>query len=356
MDYGADFSNRVSFETRLVYEDRGIDFQIKSDPEFRKTGTFNGLARLCLAYTREQDPYDWYTSSVWDEPTKVPQKDILYRDLSQLTGLSPSALFERLRKPGACMNIPVGLPHYVLKVTEATHLADFTQPPPDCSPPCWNSLTPGLSDPATITDFFARLGVAGEEVSTGQADTPGLNTSSALFASFPYNFPDLPPSITILWAPGHISSVKLSNLEPPFIGPRQVIQSLGTPQQVYVWIDARVELRYFTLVLRYPEQRTSIFVSGTMVWNDAQADELICITDDAGVLTDALFSAESSDIYQDLSLWMDSPVTAQDMREEFVWTSFPGDPTTQPSEVQMDAPELSQILLQKDACLPPLFH
>lgn len=356
MDYGADFSNRVSFETRLVYPQKDIDIEIESRPLFTPTGKLSGVVQLCLDYTEEQDPYDWYYSTVWDRPSLVPQKDIFYRDLSPATGLSLTALFDRLRTPASCLAVPVNLPHYVHRESDATRLADFTDPLPDCRPPCWNAFVPGESSPSAIEPFFARLGVSADDIETIPADTPGLTLSSALFQSFPYDFPDLPPRLTIVWNPAQTISVELSNIEPAFISVREIVRAMGYPEQVYIRVDARVELRYFTVILRYPEQRTSIFITGTLVWSDETGEELLCLTDEAGFLSHALFYEQPSDVYQDLSLWWDVPVTAEHMRDEFIWTSFPQDPTTQTPAFRMDVAELTDLLTTQDGCLPPLFH
>ena len=356
MDYGADFSHRLDFTTLLVYDEEGIAFEIDSKPVFRETGRYSGTARLCMSYSAEEDPYALYQSSIYPRLVQVPQAEILYRDLSMASGYDISTMFSRLLTPNLCTTVATNLPHYTLQTNDVTNRADFTSENSQCQPPCWMSLTPGVSSANEIPQFFANLGVAQSDINVRRSYIPDVISSSAYFQSFPYQFPDLPPRVTVQETENGIIGLHVEGFNLAYISTTDLIHSLGTPASVYIWVDARVEVRYFTLILRYPDEQTSIFISGEMISKDpGSSQELICMSEVAGVRIDALFYAEAGDIYRDLTLWSDYPTSRERMRDEFIWISFPQDSTTQHSPFQSSVEDLAHLLQQNGACLPPLF-
>ncbi|MGA9191480.1 MAG: hypothetical protein WBZ24_07100 [Anaerolineales bacterium] len=250
-----------------------------------------------------------------------------------------------------CTNVPVTLARPRFVSTDETRLADFTSPPQDCLPPCWYSFTPGDSKPDEITPFFARLGVEAADVDTHASELSSLSLSSAYFEDFPHRFPYLPPRVSVLWSPSNVASVALQGLNPDFIGPSDIVSSLGTPEDIILWIDSHIELRYFTLILRYPQLHTSVFVSGILVSNNDQTDELLCLNDKAGISTDVLFYADSLDPYAELSLLEDYPITSEFIEEEvqYEWRSLSKDPP-----FALSLHEAAELIAREGACFPPM--
>jgi hypothetical protein len=261
------------------------------------------------------------------------------------------SLWDRFRTPFNCSNVTVNFAQTGFIGTDATRRADFTSPPQDCLPPCWYSFTPGASNPDEITSLFARLGVDPADVDTRGSQLPDLTVSSAYFEDYPHQFPGLPPRVSVLWSGSTVASLALEGIHPDFIAPSDVISSLGTPDDIVLWIDSRIELRYFTLILRYPQHHTSVFVSGTLVPNDDQTDELLCVNEEAGISTDVLFYADSPDAYDEISLLEDYPTTSESIEEEvqYEWRTFSEDP---PFALSLE--EAARLLAKEGACFPPM--
>ena len=348
MDYGADFSDRISFETHLVYRDLGVDFELRSNPQVRQNTPDSGVARLCLSYPPEEDPNLWYDTSLWYGDSSIPQKHLLFKDLTVSVGKPLRSLWEEFRMPLTCTAVPVVLSNDTLISSPATRLADFTTPPQDCEPPCWNSLTPGASSPSAIESFFGRLGVAPGDIDTHKGYLHLLSASSAYFEDFPHSFPWLPPLVEVLWSPTEVVSIQLRGLKPPLITPSHVLRAFGKPQEIVIWLQ---DPGAFTLILRYPESRTAVFISGSMTISADGTSELLCLNDDGGISTDTIFYAHPIDAYEELSLLENYAFTPQSVQEE---VSYQWIPISRDHTGPISLEEAAEFLGQQDTCLPPL--
>jgi len=351
-DAGVDYSTRVSFETRFVYEQRHTDFSVTSYPHFRPTGRFTGTANLCLRCTEGEGAYCPFVQFLTVQTSDIPQEHVLYRDLAEQTGLSSAVLFERLLRPDSCSLVPVSLPHSAPSLTSKSAPAYFPAQPADCQLPCWNSLTPALSAASDIPSFFERLGVEPGDITIRPSDLPGYTVSTAFFESFPYTFPDLPPEVSVFSDADRVVAVELSGLDLSFITTADIIKDLGPPEQIYLGNDAGAQGAYFTLLLRYPHHQAAIFINGAITLRQEGNEPLICLTPEMASTTLLAYSGPAA-VLTELSMVNEYPVADNDMGERFFSWIKASDSSSQPTSPSYPSlAEITDTLMEPAPCLP----
>jgi hypothetical protein len=159
---------------------------------------------------------------------------------------------------------PTVTPHPIAALTadEAYRLANFLDPAPGCALPCWNGLIPGVSAPAEIPAFFARVGVDIDGFPPYRRPD-GLCLFSASFTAFPHGSAD-PPIVSVAWPceGPTVAGISIIWPRPPdFVTFSGLADELGIPETILASFTAYEGPKY-AILLDFEQQPTGIVLSG----------------------------------------------------------------------------------------------
>jgi hypothetical protein len=175
---------------------------------------------------------------------------------------------------------PTFTPQPVEKITssKAMKLMDILSGSPECQPPCWNGITPGISHEWEEPNFFARLGVSPNNIELQKwPDGVTLGVFGENLPKSVYNTV-LPDNIAVYSTGGIVNSISINDMKyTDLFNPERQFKMLGKPSEIkYTYLYDG-----YWLYLNYPEKHTSILMSGILNQvvdqGDIKKDDL-CIT------------------------------------------------------------------------------
>jgi len=347
-DYGADFSDRVTIDLMLVYGEFAPIIFVRDYARFTPSGQFRGQAGVCIEDSKVDRSQNLYLNDLWYTPSTLKQFGFMYRDLSEATGIDTDEIFSRLVMPGYCLYVPVELPHFVPSDDPSMSLADITKPVDDCELPCWNMMWPGKSSSSEIEPFFDRLGVSPEDIAYTADNYLDGSKAISYYESYPVRFPDIPPTVTLYLSKNVITAIEISDLHYEAMPISRVIEKIGNPSEIFIGVDFRVTVRYFTVFLRYPEHNLTILYSGEMMWVEDLGDEALCFKNDTGIFTTILFYSESKSIFDEISIISEWYEVDESNVEDFMNGIF----HSVYDLTGMSIEEASKKLSEDDVCIP----
>lgn len=161
-----------------------------------------------------------------------------------------------------------------LSAEQAREMSKLLGAPRECTIPCWNGLTPGLSRPDEITGFIARLGID----PSSKEPLVAPDGSNVIVVDFPDSHPGVSLwSVAVAWDEEVVRAIQL--LYAPlrvsdFLKLSELFDVLGLPEDVELAVAGGEGPPLFTLLMRYIPYRMAIAIHG---FTKLDPDPRICL-------------------------------------------------------------------------------
>jgi hypothetical protein len=158
-----------------------------------------------------------------------------------------------------------------LSSSEALKIANILDQAGSCVLPCWNGLTPGISQIDDLPEFFSRLGYAIQDEIPYDSGDGGFSIGGRIMG-YPIPPAKTPPVVNVFWRDSTVEAIYFSwGWVPDSYDLGSIKTTLGYPDEIFDVIEGQGRA-FYQIILDFKDNHTGIILSGKATTNQVEDD------------------------------------------------------------------------------------